>query len=81
MVGYAFYHSQDTERAVDGGGIYVRFGAAEDDREQKTQVGQLIVDAARRAGLRAEWNGDPNTCVLIDLNWQRRQPVGELPSE
>jgi hypothetical protein len=83
VTGYAFYHMQDTERAVEGGGVYVKYDALSDDRARKAEVGRRIVAAVEQAGLRAEWDGDPDTAVLVKLKWQKRRPIeasGEEPS-
>ena len=76
--GYAFYHMQDTESAVAGGGIYIKYDTLKDDREKKIAVGQKIVEALTAAGLKTEWDGDPNTGVYVRLKWRRRRDESEL---
>lgn len=76
--GYAFYHMQDTESAVEGGGIYIKYDTLKDDREKKIAVGQKIVEVLEAAGLRTEWDGDPNTGVFVRVKWRRRRDESEL---
>jgi hypothetical protein len=78
VVGYAFYHMQDTESAVEGGGIYIKYDTLKGDDEAKAAVGQKIVDVLNAAGLRTEWDGNPNTAVYVRLNWRKRRPAEEL---
>lgn len=70
--GYAFYHQQDTERAVEGGGLYVSYGAMDGGDEPGVAVGREIVDTLMRHGLTCDWDGSIAKRVRVDLNWQRR---------
>jgi hypothetical protein len=78
IIGYAFYHNQDTERAVEGGGIYLGYGSCESaDTEaayeaRSVEVARMAVDALERHGLKVTWDGTYDTCPRIDLLWQRR---------
>lgn len=76
--GYAFYHMQDTESAVEGGGIYIKYDTLSNDEAQKVAVGEAIVAALTAAGLRPEWDGDPNTGVFVNVTWRKRRPAEEL---
>jgi hypothetical protein len=72
--GYVFYHMQDTESAVEGGYLYLAYGAVEESEEAIETVGQKIVLALEKAGLRTEWNGKGNTRIrVIDFDWKRRR--------
>jgi cytochrome c556 len=73
VVGYAFYHMQDTQAAVDGGGIYVKFSAVEDDDVKKRVVGQKVVDSLTAAGLKPRWDGNPNCAIAVSLKWRKRR--------
>lgn len=76
--GYAFYHMQDTESAVEGGGLYIKYDTLSNDEAQKVAVGEAIVAALTAAGLRPEWDGDPNTGVFVRVAWRKRRPADEL---
>lgn len=72
VVGYAFYHMQDTESAAEGGGIYVKYGSVETGGE--VAVGEVIAEELRRAGLKVEWDGDPSRAIgVVEIDWKRRR--------
>ena len=72
--GYAFFHQQDTERAVTSGGLYLAYGATADSEAAALDVARRIVKAFEDAGLAVEWDGSWNRRILVKLNWQRRRP-------
>jgi hypothetical protein len=72
--GYAFYHVQDTGSAVDGGSLFVKYGANRDGDEAITAVGRIIAEELRKAGLKVRWNGSPSSAVeVIDIDWKKRR--------
>jgi hypothetical protein len=77
--GYCFYHGQDLERAVDGGGLHLSFGPIDPSKERSTgpAVGQAIVEELNRAGLRTEWNGTFDQRIFIPtFDWKYRRGQG-----
>lgn len=70
--GYAFFHMQDTERAIEGGGLWLNYGAVEDGEAAALSIAQQIADAIAATGLRVEWDGDWNQRIHVSLDWQRR---------
>jgi len=74
--GYAFYHGQDLERAVESGDLYIAFGSLDDNKERNVAVGQMVRDVLRDAGFNVEWNDDPQTRILIrGMTWRKRGPA------
>lgn len=74
VIGYAFYHAQDTDSAVEGGGLYVKYGAIERGEEAAVGIGSIIRDELRRAGLKVDWNGSSNQAIgVVHLDWKRRR--------
>jgi Domain of unknown function (DUF6891) len=71
--GYAFYHAQDTERAAQGGGLYIRFGADSEDEERNAMVGREIVSALVEGGFKPEWDGSSAHGIFLPVTWQRRR--------
>jgi hypothetical protein len=72
--GYAFYHAQDTERGVEGAGVYLSFGDASfDDGVKSVAIAQEIVDVLRDHGLQPEWNGTFGQRIRVPLAWRRRR--------
>jgi hypothetical protein len=72
--GYAFYHMQDTDRAVAGCGIYLKYGAVEQGDAAGQQIGREIEAALGRHGLKTSWNGRLDTSILVEVDWKRRRP-------
>ena len=72
-IGYAFYHEQATESAIECGELYIQFDARENHRGKRRRIGQMVFDALTAAGLEAGWNGDPDQAVQVTVNWQKRR--------
>ena len=71
--GFAYYHGQDVERAVDGMPLFLGFDAVEDDEVAKREVGEAIATALRNAGFTVDWNSDPETRMSVtDVEWKKR---------
>jgi hypothetical protein len=71
--GYCFYHSQDTERAVNGDGLTLAYGDLEDDPVKMKTIGDEICAALAKAGFKTEWTGDPEVRINIPkVDWKRR---------
>lgn len=66
--GYAFYHSQDTDRAVDGEGLYLNYGACEEGEEAALAIAAAIVAELERHGLTASWDGSWSQRIAVPLN-------------
>ena len=77
--GYCFYHGQDVERAVGGGGLMLAYGDLDADDAGKKEVGTLICAALENAGFAVDWSGEPGKRIFIpDFDWKRR--AGNLHS-
>lgn len=73
--GYCFYHRQDTERAVEGGGLFLAFGPADSRLEESEGpvIGRLIVTTLTAAGLQPQWDGTfAERIFLPEFIWQKR---------
>jgi len=73
--GFCFYHGQDVERAVDGGGLWIAFGGLNDkDKAKKVEAGSAVKQALEAQGLAVVWDGDPETRLSIpNFDWKRRR--------
>ena len=78
--GYTFFHHQDTERAAEGGSLYLAYGAVlpKESSEEAWQQGQLViahevVAALQAEGLATSWNGQGNQRIAVGLDWRRRR--------
>lgn len=68
--GYAFYHQQDTDSAVEGGGVMLAFGTfGEGD---PLAIGHRVAEALKAHGLRVDWNGSVDRRIHVQLTWRRR---------
>lgn len=74
LIGFAFFHMQDTERVVEGGPLMICFGDRDDTDSGTEHVGQQVAVALREAGLRTEWNGSPDSRIEVHMLWLRRNP-------
>jgi hypothetical protein len=78
--GYCFYHGQDVERAVAGGGLNIAFGDVNDDPAKSAGVGTAIKQVLEQHGFQVTWDGDIATRLNIPVfDWKRR--LMELPED
>jgi hypothetical protein len=71
--GYAFYHVQDTDSAVEGDGLYLNYGACEEGEDAALAIGQDIVTQLQAHGLRTDWDGSWGQRIGVSLDWKRRR--------
>jgi hypothetical protein len=68
--GYAFYHEQDKDGAIDeydysdSISVYLAFGKIEG--EDPVTIGNEICSYLQTAGFRTEWSGDAGTRILVE---------------
>lgn len=70
--GYAFFHMQDTDRAVEGGGLYLAYGAAAQGADASA-IGHEIVASLRKHGLAPEWDGTVASRISVPMDWMKRR--------
>lgn len=70
--GYVFYHQQDTERAVEGGGVYLSYGHIGLAKKSMKELTEQIMKTLEKNELKVIWNGQTNTRMLIELDWKKR---------
>lgn len=70
--GYAFYHGQDTESAVEGYGLYLNYGAVEEGEAAALGVANEIVARLEQHSLRVSWDGRRSRRIGVSLDWKRR---------
>jgi hypothetical protein len=67
--GATFFHAQDTERAMAGQGLWLAFGAYEDDPVEQQAASKRIAtevcETLKRWGVDATWDGDIDTRIHI----------------
>lgn len=70
--GYAFYHQQDTERAVEGDGVYLNYGAEKEGEAAALAIAREIVTTLKHHGLEPRWNGSIGQRIHVPMVWRRR---------
>jgi hypothetical protein len=71
--GYCFYHGQDLERVLTGGGLTIAFGDFENDKTARVKIGHLVKDALETNGFIIDWDSDSEARINIPtLDWKRR---------
>ena len=73
VIGYTFYHMQNTESAVEGGGLYLGYGAVDAGETPMLDIASKIVTALQKHGLAAEWDGSVKRNILVKLDWKKRR--------
>lgn len=79
-VGACFYQFQDLERAVDGAGLLIAFGAFSEEGEdpekvdaRARQVASKVLETLRAHGVDASWSGDLKQRISIaPFEWYRQ---------
>lgn len=78
LVGYFFYHQQDTESAVDGGALFMNYGTTQrwatqvEADEASINIGQIACATIAKHGLKVDWDGSINRRLCVSLDWKRR---------
>lgn len=75
ILGYCFYHGQDLQRAISGGGLFFAFGPVDPADEQTIgiKVGTVVRAALEQAGLSVDWDGTFEKRLSVPkLDWQKR---------
>ncbi|MBY0312359.1 MAG: hypothetical protein K2W85_09840 [Phycisphaerales bacterium] len=78
IVGYVFYHRQQTESAVEGGGIFLGYGTTdfvstdEEYQERSVRIAHMAQKVFESHELAVTWDGTFERKLFVDLRWQRR---------
>ncbi len=71
--GYAFFHQQDTESAVEGDGLYLNYGSIEESAPAAVAIGHEIVAKLNAHGLQTDWSGSISERIGVSLDWKKRR--------
>ena len=74
--GYAFYHEQDVESAVESNEICIAFGSWDGDDAADCAVGRKIVQVISAQGLQVDWDETAEQRIMVSLDWKRRWARG-----
>jgi hypothetical protein len=71
--GYCFYHGQDLERAVFGGGLMLAYDHIEGDVPDKIKVAEALKSELVNVGFTVEWDGTTDQRIYIPkFDWKHR---------
>lgn len=73
--GFTFYHAQDTDRATEGGGLYLTYGHVDGSETSGVAIGRAVTETLREAGFKIDWDGTFSKRIAVRLDWQRRIPA------
>jgi len=74
LKGFAFFHHQDTERAIKSGMLFLTFDSLEKNIEKAVEVGSTILEVLKQTGLNVSWNGSYLQRIAItNLSWRKRR--------
>jgi hypothetical protein len=70
IAGGVFYHKQDGDNLRDGREFYVRFGQIDTQKHgvlgiSDEQIGRLVIQEFEKARIRAQWDGNIRTAILV----------------
>lgn len=75
--GYAFYHQQDTEHAMEGHGLYIGFGAFNRDEAEDRKIASEICETFVRYQIEHEWEGSARSRIFIKpFTWYKQKSSG-----
>lgn len=69
--GYTFYHQQDAERGVEGGGVYLAYGVF--DGPATVEIGEEVAAALRDHDLPVRWDGSTGTRIFVPVTLRHRR--------
>lgn len=73
--GFVFFHSQDSEGAANGHGLWLAYGTFSDSDDDIAAIGREVAVALTEAGLPVVWDGTPELRIAITpLDWKKRLP-------
>ncbi|MEJ2610140.1 MAG: hypothetical protein P8179_08635 [Candidatus Thiodiazotropha sp.] len=71
--GYCFYHGQDLERVISGGGLMLAYDHVNGDVPEKIKVAQTIQQELEKAEFTLDWDGTTNQRINIpEFDWKHR---------
>ncbi|MBL7373657.1 hypothetical protein INQ23_30515, partial [Escherichia coli] len=63
------------ESAVDGGGLYLNYGACDEGEDAALAVARDIVAELEAHGLETRWDGSWDQRIGVALDWKRRRSI------
>ncbi|MBS1997611.1 MAG: hypothetical protein JSS86_14920 [Cyanobacteria bacterium SZAS LIN-2] len=74
LKGFAFFHQQDTQRAIKQGTLFLTFDSIERNVEKAVEVGATVVEVLKDVGLVVSWNGSYLQRIAVTkVSWRKRR--------
>ncbi|MFE2019647.1 DUF6891 domain-containing protein [Streptomyces sp. NPDC059499] len=74
--GFVFFHSQGTDAVAEGHGLALYYGGFDGSAETTAAVGREVAESLRASGLPVEWDGSPDSSILLPVEDWRKRLVG-----
>ncbi|MFD4694773.1 DUF6891 domain-containing protein [Streptomyces sp. NPDC058463] len=74
--GFVFFHHQCTDAVAEGRGLSLYYGGFDGSARTTAAVGREVADSLREAGLPVEWDGSPDSSILVPVEDWRKRLVG-----
>lgn len=71
--GFAFFHMQDTTRAVRDRELYLCYRSTSDGEAADLEIAREVVETIRRHGLKVDWDITINHRIGVTLDWKKRR--------
>lgn len=72
VIGYTFFHQQDTERAIGNNGLFLSYGPAPEGQNSPLEIGMMVAQALSARGLNVKWGGSVKFRIEVVMDWKRR---------
>ena len=74
LKGFAFFHQQDTQRAIKQGTLFLTFDSIERNVDKAVEVGATVVDVLKDVGFVVTWNGSYLQRIAVTkVSWRKRR--------
>jgi hypothetical protein len=78
--GSVYYHRQDLERALEGGGLSLAFTSYAEHEGATADIGREVVHVLAHHGLSTRWDGTREQRIVVTpMRWQRRRATTAPP--
>jgi predicted HTH domain antitoxin len=78
---YAYYHRQNAADIIKYNTVYIGYGHISGEDNDNKIVGQTIVDTAKEAGLKIDWDGNSYNKILLSEFGKHSDHTTDLENE
>jgi hypothetical protein len=70
--GYAYFHKQDLERAIDYNCLFIAYGSVAENNSEAIKIGNIVFKKLKKYGFKPKWSGSINDRIKIGIDWKKR---------